>query len=225
MVKKYALSILFLVAIVGIKTSVVHALDIDTDTDFLYAPEVKTISMDFKDANLNDVLKIFSQQSGMNFIAATSVADKQINLYLDKVPVEAALERILSANGLTYEVTAGSNVFVVKELERPEIETITKVYNLKHASVSNSKLYKTLTIGESAEGDAAAAPAAGGEEDGAPTTLLDAVQSLIGGDEAVGSVVEDQRTNSLVVTTTPSRFAQIDQMIARLDVRIPQILI
>ncbi|MCA9406915.1 MAG: hypothetical protein KC684_10280, partial [Candidatus Omnitrophica bacterium] len=148
MVKKYALSILFLVALTVIRTGFVHALDIETDTDFLYTPEAKTISMDFKDANLNDVLKIFSQQSGMNFIAATSVADKQINLYLEKVPVEAALERILFANGLTYEVTPGSNVFVVKELQQPDIEMITKVYNLKHASVSSSKLYKTISIGE-----------------------------------------------------------------------------
>ncbi|MCA9405931.1 MAG: hypothetical protein KC684_05295, partial [Candidatus Omnitrophica bacterium] len=83
-------------------------------------------------------------------------------------------------------------------------------------------LYKTISSGEE---DQSSTNAGGGEDEAGPTTLIDAIQSLIGGDDAVGSVVEDQRTNSLIVTTTPSRFAQIDQMIARLDVRIPQILI
>src|SRR3989338_2735738 len=64
------------------------------ETNYFLNPEYsKTISMDFKDASLNDVLKVFSQQSELNFIADQSVIDKKITLFLDQVPVEEALEQ------------------------------------------------------------------------------------------------------------------------------------
>ena len=40
-----------------------------------------------------------------------------------------------------------------------------------------------------------------------------------------GKIIEDSRTNSLIVTDIPVQFPLIEQTIARLDVRIPQILI
>jgi type II secretory pathway component HofQ len=61
-----------------------------------------TISMDFKDANLKDILKIFSQQSGLNFIASEDIAEKKVTLYLDNVSVTDALNSIIAANNLTY---------------------------------------------------------------------------------------------------------------------------
>ena len=59
---------------------------------------VKAISMDFKDAQLNDVLKMLSQESGMNFIASQDVSGRTINIYLDKVPAE-------KINGLVVKVS------------------------------------------------------------------------------------------------------------------------
>ncbi|MEW6075239.1 MAG: hypothetical protein AB1530_02925, partial [Candidatus Omnitrophota bacterium] len=44
-----------------------------------------TITMDFQDARLKDILKIFSIQSGLSFIAAEDIEDKLMSLYLDKV--------------------------------------------------------------------------------------------------------------------------------------------
>ncbi len=105
--------------------------------DLFNLPPEKTISMDFTDAKLNDVLKMFSQQSGMNFIAATDVASKKVNLYLDKVPVEEALERILSANKLTYEINPGSNIFVVSEMKtsRQAAHDARLSFEIRHRSV------------------------------------------------------------------------------------------
>ena len=73
--------------------------------------------MDLKDAFLNDVLKIFSKQSGLNFISATDVSAMKVTVFLDNIPAEEALEKILDANNLTYEITADSNVFIVKQKE------------------------------------------------------------------------------------------------------------
>lgn len=182
--------------------------------EYLYPSslEIKTISMDFKNAQLNDVLKMLSQQSGMNFIASQDVSGRTINIYLDKVPIEEALERILSSNGLTYELKPGSNIFVVRPLDKPAKQLITRVYRLKYATVISSKLNQTLS--------AASFGTSGGG--GSQSGIAAAVKVMLTPD---GNIVEDSRTNSLIVTDIPSQFPAIEQTIARLDIRIPQILI
>ena len=205
--KKIFFSALISIAIVLLSSKIYATQDLLTGSSLLKKKYDKTISMDFKDAALNDVLKIFSQQSGLNFIAATSVADKSVNLYLDNVPVEEALERILSANDLTYEIKPGSNIFVVTTLTRPAVNIITRVYPLRHSSVPSSKIFSTLSETSGSSGSSG---------------ILDAVKAILTSD---GAVVEDTRTNSLIVSDIPSQFPIIEQTITKLDVRIPQILI
>ncbi|MBI3618219.1 MAG: hypothetical protein HY210_08405 [Candidatus Omnitrophica bacterium] len=178
--------------------------------------EVKTISMDFKDAQLTDVLKILSQQSGMNFIASQEASGRTISIYLDQVPVEEAMERILSGNALTYELKPGSNIFVVRPSDRPARRLITRVYRLKYATVKSSSLKKTLSVSQTTGG---ASPASGSSAD---EGVAAAVKAMLTPD---GKIIEDSRTNSLIVTDIPVQFPLIEQTIARLDVRVPQILI
>lgn len=52
--------------------------------------EPDLVSLDFKDAELKDVLKIFAQQSGLNFIASKEIENRQITLYMNDVFVEDA---------------------------------------------------------------------------------------------------------------------------------------
>ncbi len=183
--------------------------------EYLDDGEPKLISMDFKQATMNDVLKVLSQQSGLNFIASSNIANITVNIYLDHVSVDEALERILSANNLTYEIKPGSKVFVVQPLEVSAQKPITRVYHLKYATVVSSKLNKTLS--------ASAAGGSGFGGSGASESgIVAAVKSLI---TKAGSVIEDHRTNSLIVTDIPGQFPVIEETIARLDVQIPQILI
>lgn len=174
----------------------------------------KTISMDLKGANLNDVLKMFSQQSGLNFIASSEIADQTVNLYLDRVPVEEALERILAANNLTYELQEGGNIFLVKKLTKPNIDLITRVYPLKHATIPSSKINSTLSEFESAGGSSGI----GSDREG----IVSAIKAVLSDN---GRVIEYARTNSLVVTDVPSQFDLIERTIKYLDIRVPQILI
>ena len=83
------------------------------------------ISMDFKDANLKDILKAFSIQSGLNFIASEAVQERKVTLYLDNVPLTQAMDKIFSANNLSYELDKDANIFVVKEWGKMETETVT----------------------------------------------------------------------------------------------------
>ncbi|HBR15468.1 MAG TPA: hypothetical protein DD723_08000 [Candidatus Omnitrophica bacterium] len=205
------------------------SVNLGSDLDSYLYPETsqKTISMDFKDAQLNDVLKIFSQQSGMNFIASNEVADKMVNLYLDNVGVEEALERILSANDLTYEIKPGSNIFIVKEILQPEKKLLTRVFPLKYATVPSSKINTTLS--KSADSSSQGSSSQGSSSQGSSSQESSKSPGIVSAVEAIltesGSVVEDTRTNSLIVSDIQSQFPLIEQTITRLDVRIPQILI
>ena len=193
--------------------------DNDIENRFIYPEYSKKVSMDFKDASLNDVLKIFSRQAGMNFIAAQNVADKKVTLFLDHIPVEEALEKILDANDLTYEMAPGSDVFIVKS--KPQDSKITKVYSLKYATVSSSKLNSTITVGSSSSGSSSSSssnPSSSSSSSG----IMAAVQAVLSKD---GKMVEDPRTNSLMITDVPQQFPLIEETIAKLDVPVLQILI
>jgi type IV pilus assembly protein PilQ len=194
-----------------------HALGTDTIDELLFLEPEKSISMDFSGASLNDVLKIFSQQSGLNFIAAADVASKTVNLDLEKVPVEKALERILSANNLTYEIDPESNIFVVQEQKSADMQLMSRIYPLRFATVPTSKLNTTLNF-ETDSSSTTETSTTVSENAG----IIAAVQSVLSDS---GSVVQDSRTNSLIVSDFPSQFPLIEQTIARLDVRVPQILI
>ncbi len=196
------------------------------DSRFLDANYSKRISMDLKDASLVDVLKIFSRQSGMNFIASQEVSGKKITLFLENIPVEEALQKILKANDLTYEMQEGSDIFIVKPSLAGQKKFITRVYLLKNATVPSSKLNKTISISSSdssaASSTAASGPSLGGASGESSNGILAAIKAVLSKD---GSLVEDPRTNSLIITDDETRFPLIESTIVQLDVPVAEILI
>ena len=165
----------------------------------------RRISMDFQNADFKDILKIFSQQAGLNFIASQQIQDRTVTLYLEDVSVEDALDKLLAANRLAYDLH--NNIFTVKEWGVPDIETITKVIPLKYARVSNSPLSKEISEKL---------------ETGTVGTIEDAIRQIL---TSNGKVIEDPRTNSFVVTDIPSHLPLIEQTIKELDIPTPQILV
>jgi type II secretory pathway component GspD/PulD (secretin) len=196
----------------------------------IYPEYSKVISMDFQNANLKDVLKIFSKQSGLNFVAAEGVQERRVTVYLDSVPVELALEKLLTANNLSYEIEPENNVFIVRESGEPELKTVTKVFFLKYASVSSSKLNNAIdssggsqasSSGASSSGSSSTSDSssAGGGDSGG---MLDIIKGIL---TSKGIIKEDRRTNSLTITDVPSQFPIIEQTIAQLDISTPQVMI
>lgn len=177
-----------------------------------YSNLYQHISLDFEDASLKDVLKIFSQQAGMNFIAAKDVEDINLTLYLDNVTVKQALDNLLSANNLIYELEPGSNLFVVKKNLLSAVRTTTKVFYLKYAHVPGSGL-------EQGAGGADSGSTDGGEVKSNVVEVLKTVLS------EYGVIDVDIRTNGLIITDVPEKFLVIEEVIAKLDVPLPQVMI
>ncbi len=201
------------------------------------------ISMDFQDAKLKDVLKTFSQQTGINVITSGSVGDKPVTLYLEGVEVLDALDQILKAGDLTYERPVGSDIYLVKSKEKEvaaggvAVKTITRVYKLKYARVSESNLAKAATsFGASTPFEASLESSSSGSQSGGsrPTVASGGGAAAVGmGIDSVvkrlltpaGGLVVDSRTNSLIITDIPGNFQRLEAALAALDVRTPQILV
>lgn len=182
-----------------------------------FANPEATISMDLQDASLKDVLKIFSIQSGLNFIASEIVQDRKTTVYLDKAPIKEAMDKLFKSNNLSYELDRDSNIFVVKDWGKPKIETVTKVFYLKYATVSSSPLKSEVTSQMSTTSAAPTGGTAGGG-----SGITNAIKVLL---SEFGSVIEDYRTNSIIITDIPSRMGTIAQVIASLDVPQPQVML
>ena len=168
------------------------------------------ITLDLKDASLRDVLKMLSVQSGLNFISSEAVADRRITLFLDNVMLKAAMDKIFAVNNLTYELDRESSIFIVKDWGSPSLESDTRVYSLKYARVSNSRLNQ----GSSSSSGSTGSSSGGGLKD-----ALGIVMS------AQGKIIEDPATNSIIITDMPSKFPVIEKVITNLDVLVPQVMI
>jgi type IV pilus assembly protein PilQ len=231
---KHLAKSLVLVVFMGGLWAVSFAAQVAPDFDF-YSNELiakesyRKISMDFRDASMKDILKIFSEQSGLNFIASDKVKDRTVTLYLDQVPLQEALDKIVRANNLVYDLDPGSNVFIVRESGRPDVEIATRVYYLKYSRSKDSKLQKAIDSGAGSSSSAAGGAASGagggaspGASSGGSGGIEDSIKSVL---SKAGSVVFDGRTNSIIVSDIPTQFDVIERVIAILDTPTPQVMI
>lgn len=109
---------------------------------------VENITLDFKDADIRNVLKIISYKAGVNIVTTPEVMGN-ITIRLVDVPWEKALEVILKTYGFGYDRVG--NIITVAPLEKltalkkQEVElaqvqpTITEVFYLKYIDAQDAK--------------------------------------------------------------------------------------
>jgi len=214
-------------------------LNADTDLDFPDSGGA-LISMDFKDVSLRDALKAFSIQSGMNFLASEGVQERKITLYFDKVPLKEAMNKLFEANNLSYVMDPEAKIFIVKDWGKVGPELLTQVFYLKHATVSTSSLKQEMsdnlagTSGTTGSSSSSSSSSTSGSSSGSSggdgkyaieedSGITRAVKKLLTAE--IGLVVEDFRTNSLIVTDTPAKLKVVAMVIDALDVAVPQIML
>lgn len=192
------------------------------------------ISMDLQDASLKDVLKILSMQSNLNFVASETVQDRKVTLYMDNVPLKEAMDKIFKANNLSYDLDKEASIFIVKDWGQLTVETITEVFYLKHAMVSSSSLKEEMKNNMTQQNaDSSSTSSSSSSSDSGSTDrgkwkveddagITQSVKKLL---STAGSVIEDFRTNSLIVTDIPSRMEIVRSVIKSLDVAVPQVLL
>mgnify|MGYP002681969835 FL=1 len=98
-------------------------------------PTVGKVTFDFKEADLVNILRIFSMRYGINIIAGPEVQGK-VSIRLVDVPWETALKLILESNNYSY--VKQQNVFRILSREQLEKEPMdTKVFPLSYAQAKD----------------------------------------------------------------------------------------
>ena len=195
-------------------------IDMDSTAD--------TISMSFDGALLKDVLLLFSQQSGLNFIASSDVESKKVTVYFENVSPQDALDSIVGANGLTYAKKQGSEIYIVTAANRPGTSPlVTKVVRLKYVRLSSSPLDVggAVTIENLKEIAAVTSTATAAAASSATTSekgIDKLVTKLL---TPQGKLTVDTQTNSLILVDTAENIAAIEKVMAEIDVPPSQVIL
>jgi len=187
-----------------------------------------------KDASLTSFLDIISNQSGVNFIVSDDVVAKKITVFLKRTTVREALEILLRVKGLTYQRIGKSNTYIITKRSSTLPNMVTKIYTLNYIPLiplteADSKMSSSLSSMGSQQNIMNMQGAQGGErgqeksEEESGINIIKIIKSVLS--KRYGSIAVDPRTNSIIVTDIPEVFPQIEQIIAELDKKAPQILI
>jgi type IV pilus secretin PilQ/predicted competence protein len=162
----------------------------------------RKLSLDFKDADIKNILRLIAEVSDLNIIAGEDVKGK-VTIRLVDVPWDQALDIILQSNDLG-KVRVGNviRVALIEKLKKEEEEVLA-------ARRAKEKLEDLST--ELIPVNYATAK-----------NLEDQVKGIL---TDRGSVTVDERTNMLVVKDIDSAIDEARELVTSLDTKTPQILI
>jgi type IV pilus assembly protein PilQ len=167
------------------------------------------ISLNFQDIEVRAVLQLIADFTELNLVASDTVTGR-ITLRLQNVPWDQALELILKTKGLDKRQVG--NVLLVApaaeiaERERQQIEANKQLLELAPLRT------EFIRVRYASAADVIQLLDAGSEDGG----------KLI---SPRGSVIVDTRTNSLIVTDTANKLAEIRSLIDLVDIPIRQVMI
>ncbi|HTM27649.1 MAG TPA: type IV pilus secretin PilQ [Vicinamibacterales bacterium] len=159
------------------------------------------INFDFEDADLRAVLRVFSQFSGLNMIIDPQVQGR-VNVLLNDVPWDQALEQILRSNKLGYSVEGN-------------ILRIAPLTVLADEQSQTQKLNEAKAL--AGELQVRTFPLSYAKADALAPLLKTSALSLR------GQIQTDMRTNTLILMDLPDRLQTAQALISTLDKPQPQV--
>ncbi|MBI5210548.1 MAG: hypothetical protein HY927_11310 [Elusimicrobia bacterium] len=187
------------------------------------------VTVRVKGAPLATFLDTISAQSKVNFIITEGLETKAITAFLQNVTVREALQILLEIKGLTYQQIGKSNTFVIAPRSKAAEPVITRIYTLSYIPLIaiGSAQAEQAAISGAGSGAAGAGGGGGGGGGSAAATedvsIVRVIQSVLS--KTNGKIELEPRTNSIVITDIPEVFPQVEQIIAELDRKTPQIMI
>ena len=98
------------------------------------------VTIHAEDANLSSILSIIAEDSDYNIVTGPSVSvGKKLTIHLDDIPILDALDLIIRASGLSYEVKGKSILVAESSKLNEEIGLIPHIIELKYANASEIK--------------------------------------------------------------------------------------
>jgi type IV pilus assembly protein PilQ len=164
------------------------------------------IDLKVTNADVTEVLRTFAQISGLNIIVQPGVTGT-VTAELDNVPWDQALEQVLKINALSYELDGNVMRIAPVGILRQEANDKQMLAQAQALSIPLRTVFRRLSY-------ANAQNIAG---------LLRTGQAGLLSQR--GSVIVDDRTNSLIIKELPSFMDTVISVIDRLDTPEPQVMI
>ena len=208
----------------------------DSATELYKAVEVSSplerkVSIRVSNVPISVFLNSITTQAKINFIMSDEFANKKVTASLTRVTVREALDTLLRVHGLAYQRIGKSDSYVVTKRSNDAPDTVTKIYTLSYISLQgtgsaqselNSVMPQDVSSSRSSSGGEAAGGAGGSDSYASGSTITGIIGSML---SPVGKIAVDARTNKLIITDVPEVFTQIENILAELDIKPPQILI
>jgi type IV pilus assembly protein PilQ len=162
----------------------------------------RRVSLDFKDVEIADVLRLIAEVSDLNIIAGDEVAGN-VTIRLVEVPWDQALDVILMTKGLGF-VRVG-NVLRIAPSEVLKAEEEVRLQERRNKEKLEDLEVKLLPVNYAAVKD-----------------VVGLVKRLL---SARGTVNLDERTNTLIIKDISSIIDEASALIAAIDTQTPQVMI
>jgi len=105
------------------------------------APGLRTVvSIDAEDAYLPVVLSILAQKSGFNIVTGPGVSkEERISIHLKETPIEEAMNLVVRAAGLSYEIVGSSFLVAKAAMLKEQVGLNSYILNLQYADATEVK--------------------------------------------------------------------------------------
>ena len=175
------------------------------------------LSLNFQDIPVRAVLQLIADFTSLNVVVSDSV-DGNLTLRLKNVPWDQALDIILKAKGLSKResgtvmmIAPSEEIAAQEKIDLEAQQSITELAPIRSA-------FFTINFAKVGELAALFAGGSGGEgEEGAAVSA--------GILSPRGSVIVDERTNTLIVKDTEEVISEIRRTLKKLDIPIRQVMI
>ena len=181
------------------------------------------LSLNFQNIEVRSLLQVIADFTNFNIVTSDSVSGA-VTLRLQDVPWDQALDIILQAKGLGLR-KSGNVIWVapkdeIAAKEKLDLESMAAVQSLEplHTQSFQINYGKAVDIAAQLTGGGGVG-GAGGASGGGGTTAGARILS------ARGSVIAESRTNQLFVTDIPAKLEQVQQLLAKVDIAVRQVLI
>lgn len=176
------------------------------------------LSLNFQNIEVRALLQVIADFTNFNVVTSDSVTGN-VTLRLKDVPWDQALDIILQAKGLGLRKSGNVILIAPKEelnaKEKVELESKAQIAALEPLRTQSFQLNyaKAADVATGLTGQASGQGGGGGG--GNNSRIL----------TPRGSVIFEARTNQLFVSDTPSKLQEIQDLIAKIDIPIRQVLI
>lgn len=173
------------------------------------------LSLNFQNIDVRSLLQVIADFTKFNVVTSDSVTGT-VTLRLQDVPWDQALDIILQAKGLGVRKT-GNVLWIapkdeINSKEKLDLESAAALQNLEPLRTQSFQMNYTKAA------EVAAQLTATGSGVGVATSNARLLSPR-------GSVIAETRTNQLFVTDIPSKLEQVQQLMAKLDIPVRQVLI